>query len=81
MRAPPSFLVILFLPPQLLGLCLQPGDTMTSPLQYRLVSSGDPFFMGRLSLLDLSMAHLVDVAAEFSKQILVSTNFLVLVSL
>ena len=44
MGAPPSFLVILFLPPLLPGLCLQPWDVMTSPLHYWLVLSGDhPF--------------------------------------
>jgi len=41
MGAPPSLLVILFLPPLLLWLCLQPGDVMTLPLHYWLVSSGD----------------------------------------
>ena len=41
MGAPPSLLVILFLPPLLLWLCLQPEDAMTLPLHYWLVSSGD----------------------------------------
>ena len=49
MEAPPPFLVILFLPPQLLGLCLHPSDAMTLPLHYWLVSSGDPF-IGDFSL-------------------------------
>jgi len=44
MEAPPPFLVILFLPPQLLGLCLHPLDAMTLLLHYWLVSSGDPSF-------------------------------------
>ena len=42
MGAPPSFLVILFLPPLFSGLCLQPRDVMTLPLHYWLVLSGDP---------------------------------------
>ncbi|KJA21816.1 hypothetical protein HYPSUDRAFT_41692, partial [Hypholoma sublateritium FD-334 SS-4] len=44
MEAPPPFLVILFLPPQLLGLCLHPLDAMTLLLHYWLASSGDPLF-------------------------------------
>jgi hypothetical protein len=44
MEAPPPFLVILFLTPQLLGLCLHPSDAMTLLLHYWLVSSGDPSF-------------------------------------
>jgi len=44
MEAPPPFLVILFLPPQLLRLCLHPSDAMTLLLHYWLVSSGDPYF-------------------------------------
>ena len=51
MEAPPPFLVILFLPPQLLGLCLHPSDVMTLPLHYWPASSGDPSFRGRFSLL------------------------------
>ena len=50
MGAPPSFLVILFLPPLLLGLCLQPRDVMTSPLHYWLVLSGDPPIVSPLPL-------------------------------
>ncbi|KAI0749390.1 hypothetical protein C8Q80DRAFT_621687 [Daedaleopsis nitida] len=42
MEASPPLLVILFLPPLSLELCLQLGGMMTLPLQYRLVSSGDP---------------------------------------
>ena len=42
MRALPSLLVIKFLPPLSSELCLQLGGAMTLPLQYRLVSSGDP---------------------------------------
>ena len=42
MGALPSFLVILFLPPLLSGLCLQPRDMMTLPLHYWPVLSGDP---------------------------------------
>ncbi|TBU46688.1 hypothetical protein BD309DRAFT_953420 [Dichomitus squalens] len=42
MKAPPSFLVILFLPPLLSVPCLQRGDGMTLPLHCRLVSSGEP---------------------------------------
>ncbi|KAF8962104.1 hypothetical protein BDZ97DRAFT_1826404 [Flammula alnicola] len=52
MEAPPPFLVILFLPPQFLGLCLHPLDAMTLPLHYWLVSSGDPSFRGLFSLLN-----------------------------
>ena len=37
-------MVILFLPPQLPGLCLHPLDVMTLLLQNRLVSSEDLFF-------------------------------------
>ncbi|KAF9479162.1 hypothetical protein BDN70DRAFT_879135, partial [Pholiota conissans] len=44
MEAPPPFLVILFLPPQFLGLCLHPSDAMTLLLHYWLVSSGDSSF-------------------------------------
>ncbi|TFK23832.1 hypothetical protein FA15DRAFT_670122 [Coprinopsis marcescibilis] len=51
MKAPPSLLVILFLPPQFLELCLQLEDAMTLPLQYQLVSSGDPLAFATISLL------------------------------
>ena len=45
MEAPPPFLVILFLPPQLLGLCLHPLDAMTLLLHYWLVLSGDSLLL------------------------------------
>ena len=45
MGAPPSLLVILFLPPLFPGLCLQPRNVMTLPLHYWLVLSRDPLLL------------------------------------
>ena len=65
------YLVILFLLPQFLGLCLHPLDVMTLLLQNRLVSSEDLHpVLCMFSLLEISTVHKVYGAADFSKQII-----------
>ena len=53
MGAPPLLLVILFLPPLFLRLCLQPMEVMTLPLHYWLVSSGDYHLFSFAVLVDV----------------------------
>ena len=53
MGALPPLLVILFLPPLLPRLCLQPLDVMTLPLHYWLVSSGDHHLFSFAVLVDV----------------------------
>jgi len=66
-------MVILFLPPQLPGLCLHPLDVITLLLQNRLVSSEDFYpFLRMFSLLEVSTVHKIYGAADFSKQIIVA---------
>ena len=65
------YLVILFLPPQFLGLCSHPLDVMTLLLQNRLASSEDLHpFLRVFSLLKVSTVHNIYGAADFSKQII-----------
>ena len=65
------YLVILFLPPQFLGLCLHPLDVTTLLLQNWLASSEDlDPFRRMFSLLEISTVHKVYGAADFSKQII-----------
>ena len=65
------YLVILFLPPQFLGLCLHPLDVTTLLLQNWLASSEDlDPFRRMFSLLEVSTVHKIYGAADFSKQII-----------
>ena len=65
------YLVILFLPPQFLGLCLHPLDAMTLLLQNWLASSEDlDPFRRVFSLLKVSTVHKIYGAADFSKQVI-----------
>ena len=65
------YLVILFLLPQFLGLCLHPLDVMTLLLQNWQASSEDfDPFRRMFSLLEVSTAQKIYGAVDFGKQII-----------
>ena len=75
MEALPPFLVILFLPPQLLRLCLHPSDAMTLLLHYWLASSGDPSFLRTFLFAGYLFSRHLTLITNLAKRLVLFLSF------